>query len=534
MSWEKLKQVVQKEAAIQEDSVVLVSTDHGAGRASVQPFRGQAYQKAAGAEAMRIDVVKNVKPASGAQALTSVSKTKIIYTPRKHGLLIGEDLYVLPDEVEAYGMIVKGKLNREALLHALPQRGRSEDWHTYKELVSEEWLQVHVFETDAWFCSEDGVRPLFRGRRSHEKLTEAVLEDAVRAAATHYFQHAVSSQGQFVYAFNPVTNEVSTAYNMLRHAGTVYAMLQTYAHTNEADLLRHAEKAVRFLVRHVEPVTVNGRSVKALVHKDEIKLGGHGLALLALSQYIDVTGDKQFLPVMQGLAEWMLATQDETKKFAIHKMSFKSGKASPFTSDYYPGEAILGLVRLYHHDGDERWLDAAEDEAHYLINDRDRDADKKSIPHDHWLLYALNDLYPLRPKQIYVDHAYFIGEAIMDAQRLEKTEDPDWHGSYDMKGTPRSTPTACRSEGLSSLAALAERVGDTDLQRRCIEAAKAGILFQLRMQYRRESVMFYDYKPLCIGAVHTSLDSYEIRNDFTQHSVSSFLGLLKQMHNEMQ
>src|SRR5699024_1236113 len=95
------------------------------------------------------------------------------------------------------------------------------------------------------------------------------------------------------------------------------------------------------------------------------------------------------------------------------------GEKFDFTSHYYPGEAILALVRLYQIDKKEVWLDVAEKAANFLINIRDKNDTIDTIAHDHWLLYGLNDLYRERNKDMYLDHSFFIAEAIMKTQITE-------------------------------------------------------------------------------------------------------------------
>lgn len=480
------------------------------------------------ADAVKLDVVTEIAPAKKDTSWMNISKEAITYKRRADGFMIGKEispLMFLPEEVEAYGMIRGGKLQKEHIFRAFEKHGLLEDAMFTKEMISEEWMDVYKFRTAGFYLGSEGYHALFRGHREYEELASDDLREAVKLTRDHYFTQVVNSQGKYVYSFEPQDNHVAKGYNILRHAGTTYSMLETYEMMPEERLLRTVEKAIRYLLKRVRQLPVeNGKDVEVVVEADNIKLGGNGLSIIALAKYTQVTGDRQYVPLMRNMARWMKSIQDETGKFAVHKQVYSTGEQTEFISHYYSGEAILGLVRLYQVDPDEMWLDMAGQEADYLINRRDKKETKKTIAHDHWLLYALNELHQERPEEQYEKHAYFIAEAIMETQRLNPEDvDREWIGSYEMKGIPRSTPNACRSEGIGAVYQLALRKKDESMAERCRKAVLAALKFQLQMQFKKESVLYLDHKTFCLGAVHQSLIDYEVRNDYTQHNISSFI-----------
>ncbi len=50
---------------------------------------------------------------------------------------------------------------------------------------------------------------------------------AIRLAKNHYFKKTMDKRGRFIYEYSLSQKKKLPRYNMLRHAGTVYAMLQT-------------------------------------------------------------------------------------------------------------------------------------------------------------------------------------------------------------------------------------------------------------------------------------------------------------------
>lgn len=256
-----------------------------------------------------------------------------------------------------------------------------------------------------------------------------------------------------------------------------------------------------------------------------MKLGGNGLALVALARYTSATGDKAHVPLMRRLAAWIGAVQRADGSFISHKQSYPGAVIDAgFRSSYYPGEAMLGLVRLYEHDRQAQWLDVAERAASYLITVRDRGKEIDDLPHDHWLLMALNDLHRLRPQAVYPTHTWRLARAIT-ASQVTKTDVPDWVGGYSLP--PRTTPGATRSEGLVAAFHLLSDHG-TPEQKRLLPAIRAaldrGIRCQLRFQLRAETAMYFPSPTQALGGFRGGTTSFDIRIDFVQHNLSSILG----------
>ncbi|MCA1785085.1 MAG: hypothetical protein LC657_03780, partial [Desulfobacteraceae bacterium] len=92
------------------------------------------------------------------------------------------------------------------------------------------------------------------------------LLDAINLAKNHYFKKTMNNKGRFIYEFHPSKNTKGPRYNMLRHAGTVYAMLEVFALTKDPGILTSAQKGLQYLTGKIEPVQINGKECSALVH----------------------------------------------------------------------------------------------------------------------------------------------------------------------------------------------------------------------------------------------------------------------------
>ncbi|WP_143057142.1 hypothetical protein [Salisediminibacterium halotolerans] len=190
-----------------------------------------------------------------------------------------------------------------------------------------------------------------------------------------------------------------------------------------------------------------------------------------------------------------------------------------FESRFYPGEAILGLVRLYERDQNTAWLDAAEKAADYIIQVRDKDA----ITPDHWFMYALNDLHRFRGKQDYLRHSLKMADEICKIQIRNHPEKPEWDGGYIVENPPpKATQAACYSEGLSASYKLIRDFGSqTEKEElgKIKQTISRGIDFQLQMQVKNTK----RFNKKWLGGIQKSPEHEGIRIDYTQHNISSFI-----------
>ncbi len=376
------------------------------------------------------------------------------------------------------------------------------------------------FSTAAYFWAGGDVVELYRGHRPRPAVRAEVLLDSVRAAGD-YLRRATGDDGAFLYSYLAQVDRAEDAYNMVRHAGTVYAMLRLWEVTRDPELLAAAERAIGYLLRYVEPYRPPSAGASVLAYHGKIKLGGVALATLALIEHMVATGSRAHLEVAQRLCRYMALSQLSSGAF-VHSREHPGGRARDFTSRYYPGEAVLALTRMHTLDGDETWLDVAERGARYLIEVRDSGVPTGELDHDHWLLYGLDELYRKRPREEFLRHAMRIATAIVRAQN-RAPEPRDQLGAYSDR--PRSAPVATRSEGLLAAYALARDFGDPAMARRIRETLELNVGFQLLTQVSPDRALFLPAPARALGGFTASLTNFRIRIDTVQHNISALLGV---------
>lgn len=408
---------------------------------------------------------------------------------------------LIPDLISHRGLLHKGKL-RADFARRLGQPSSQE-------------RPVFRIQTQQALWTPQVTQPLYRGHRLYrsQDLNSAQLLEAARLAGD-FLVRQLDPQGHFDYSYHPAEDRSEDGYNMLRHAGACYALAQLSRASGEPAYAKAAARGLNYLVGQLQPVA-GGRL--ALVEQRSVKLGGNALAVIALLEYQEVTGDRRWWPQARQLGLSLLAAQVPSGAFPVHKSDFSSGSTLDFTSGYYPGEALLALLYLDRQDPKGPWLEAARRGAHYLILQRDKGLAEDKLPHDHWLLLALSQLQKRQPDPLYPAHMGRLCSAIRQAQLHDY---PEMDGNGGFYRPPRTGPTAIRCEGLAAAWPWL-KPAQQDLTRRSL---LAGMVFQLQTQLQPESCVYFPKPERALGAIPRSLTNYELRIDYSQHFISAALG----------
>lgn len=516
-------------AADRQPRIVFLSASDGVSAARVAYAAGRGAAEAAGGlrrqvaglreggfvpRWVKVDLVRDVHRRDGYDP-----KTRLVLERSLHGLAFerGVALAFSAEEVVAYTLMTSDQALR--LKNILKVPGHEGAREAVRRISGSRALTFFRFSSSSYFTDGWEVVPLYRG---HRRFSEPGPEELLRYAKLGgaYLARSVDANGRFVYSYLPKTDKEKEKYNALRHAGAVYSMLELYEVTGDADLLAAAERALGYLVREmVVRCPVAGSEAACVLDGGAVKLGGNALAMIALSKHAEATGERRHLPLVDDLGRFLLLTQGEDGEFKVHKQLGPGGRVTDFVSGYYPGEALLALVRRP--EPDPAWLDAAERGARWLIDVRDRDLPSAKLNHDHWLLYALNELYRQRPDPLYLRHASRITGSILGLQRRRGPPFPDWLGSYYTP--PRSTPTATRSEGLGAAYLLARDFGSAREAEDLLQGLRQGVGFELQTQFLPETALYVRDPARVLGGFRRSLTDFEIRIDYVQHNVSALL-----------
>jgi hypothetical protein len=509
--------------------------------AAAAALAAEALAKAgAGAGRLEVDVATAVEAADldgdMEKPLTSIGLQGVLATRDD-----GRTGVVLPSEITERGLFHQGrspKLDRDRIAQLLAGRAGV----TPEELRS---MRAYYFRADAFVepasapshaasalaqpqpqpAQPLAALPIVRGMVARpEHATPERLLAAVRLGAD-YLVRILNAEGRYIYLYHPLDDRDDRQYGWLRHAGTTYALLEAYEEFKTPAYLEKSERALQYLTAHLhDDAASQGKYALDTNDEEQQKVGGAGLALLAFAKHAAVTGKRDQLDTMRALARFIMKQQYEDGRFRanvdVEKETGQKLKREPV---YYPGEAALGLLRLYAVDPQQAYLDTARRAADWVIQVRDASVSEDNQEHDHWMSYALNELYRLTHDRAYIEHAYKIARAIEKKQhRAADAPAPDWGGTfYEGQTTPAST----RVEAYDADIALSRFAGKPEEW--LLELAQEVACSMLGQQFDPQNDYWLKNPAKAEGGVRESLFVQDVRIDYVQHAMSAWLHLAR-------
>ncbi len=353
-------------------------------------------------------------------------------------------------------------------------------------------------------------------RATPEELVGSVLSGA------DYLARVLDGQGRYQYMVHPVDERIDRSYGTLRHAGSTYALLEAYGESHDPALLAKSELALAYLATRLT-TTADGSFLAESSDEEQQKVGGGGLAMIAMAKHAELTGQSTNLEAMRSIGRFIVHQQYPDGHFRENADVERESPGSKHLKkevSYYAGEAVLGLIRLYQRDPSSAWLDAAKKGADYLVEVRDAHEDLDHQIHDHWLSYALLDLYRETKKDAYAEHAFKIARAILKGEKRGDTAPaPDYLGAFYGQG--ETTPTSTRLEALAASLELSRFMGrDTAwIEGPAMELA----CFMRAEQLGDDNDYFLAHPEKMRGGVRESLLNSDVRIDYVQHAMSAWL-----------
>lgn len=356
----------------------------------------------------------------------------------------------------------------------------------------------------------------------------AAVDHAITLAA-QYIVGACGEDGKFVYEINTADGSVSPDYNIVRHAGAMYALAMINGIQPERKFVDALKRSATFMrERYIRPGPPE-RDMKTLAVWAEpptlgiipkATLGATGLGLVGLIGLEKIQPNSIPRSDLKALGQFLLFLQNRDGSFRSKYFDREHGKFAAWGSLYYPGEAALALVLLYDLEGSKRWLAHTETALGYLAKSR---AGPKDIPADNWALIATAKLFSLQDqpdisalRAPLVAHAVQICESIL-AEQIDDTPPSELNGGFTREG--RTTPTSTRLEGLQSALEFLPP-GQRDLRERIEKAVQRGVQFLLKSQIQTGR---------CAGGIPEAIpmpgDSTPpvIRIDYVQHFLCAMI-----------
>ena len=373
---------------------------------------------------------------------------------------------------------------------------------------------VTMFTTIGFFCDENGiVYDLYggtgadAGRRMIDEVdADHAYEVMMNASGSLYGM--IKPDGEYIYGYHADTGEEIEGYNILRHAGSIWSLINLYRITQDESLVESIDAAIDYLLDNYIVYRVDDVAYVAELKSGEIKLGGNGLTVIMLSEYMDVFETDKYLEIIRHLANGILEMQDEETGRYYHVLNYPDFTVKEaFRIIYYDGEATFALTRAYTFTKHIKYLDGA---ARSVENFIDLDYTRYR---DHWVAYSMNEITKYIPEPRY--YAFALRNASENLETIARA--------------PRIHPTYM--ELLMSVWQTYERLQQSDIDtyfaedfdmQRFAETIYLRAFHMLNAYFYPEYAMYMKYPGLIEGSIFIRDDRFRVRIDDIQHFIGGY------------
>lgn len=331
-----------------------------------------------------------------------------------------------------------------------------------------------------------------------------------------YLCNSINNNGSFIYEISVKKNTISNDYNILRHAGALYTIYQWQNLFSKNSVLNeNVNIAANYLIKRFHSLGVQKEDLLCPSEKNELKLGGAALSLLALIERYKINANLTDWEIMKGLANFIVWMQEPSGKFKS-KYIYTTKKFSKFDSVYYHGQSILALIKLYQVDRNSLWLQRAKISANFYVKNPALDKNKNRA-YNHWLVIALSELCIIKANEDYYNEIYNLTVPVVNSIQSNFKKS-------DNKLRYSSASIATRGEAIVALAELEKHVENQNRVKELLPVIEHILEYCSTLQIKDTSI--YSENKLVGGIIK---DKYNpvIRIDYVQHVLQVVMGYLQ-------
>ena len=458
------------------------------------------------------------------------------------------------DAVTQNIMSVNQLLNYLAKQTGIAKRSNKISERVY--LMRREPIEYSLIESMAFISYKEQAIQLFRGYPTPVDFSPSIMYDRLIKSIDWLIEN-MNADGSFLYFYDGIRDsKVDLDHpkmkdplynNILRHSGGTITLLKGYELTQKQVYLDAAKKSIDFLLTNFREHTVNNQYACFPFFNKKSKLGGAGVALIAMMQYYMHSGDETNRAILDGLVRHLLSRIDGEGEMIGYYIHPKVNMGNPIKdppealkkelfSFYYPGEALLGLALYF------QFIKNIEPElkaeiACQSLKALDFLVDIRpikyaylfdSLPADAWLMQAIEEWVKVDgfKKQTYIDFVFNDTHTLSEHMYTESNAiAADYVGGFFYNYGDHVYHDASRNEGIIAAYNLAIYLGDKDradtIMKNMLKSAK-GLMHTL---HTAESTYAHKIPEKSINSFRFKLTRQWVRVDSVQHTACFFARL---------
>jgi AMMECR1 domain-containing protein len=337
-----------------------------------------------------------------------------------------------------------------------------------------------------------------------EDVSNDLIRSRLGLARDWYLNNVNPKTGRVEYLYYPVTDRYTKSTNEVRNLATLYILPELKVFLGDQSLDGLIKRTRDYYVGKIKET----RDYSYVDLDGDSTIAYNAFMILSLVRQPDYPGS---LELATKLANWIISLQRPDGSYDTSFNGEVTGK------DYYPGESMLSLMRLFDVTNDSRLTDSVIRAFPYYRDYWRKNKNTAFVPW-HTQTYYLLSRHTIDTKL--GSFVYEMNDWIMKYQIFED-DYPDKIGGF-RKDDPRNS-TSSYMEGMNDAYGTALLFNDGPRIEKYRDSLRKGTRFVLQTQFTPENAFWVKNPKRAIGGFKESLKSVNERNDYTQHSTSALI-----------
>ena len=375
-----------------------------------------------------------------------------------------------------------------------------------KDCYSNQSVKIYKLSDSAILATRDGkITDLYRSNvlLQADSITQSDILTSI-AGGYSWFGKNTRNDGLLEYLYYPSADEYAKDDNDIRRLAATWGQTELMNFLGRDD----ARDSVAATLDHYLQYQKEGGGGIYLDIGGSANIANNAFMIMALINTPDYANRDELL---RQLAAAIINAQ---QKDGSYQTDIIAGGQSGI--DYYPGEAMLALMKLYGMTKDRQYLDSVEKAFFYYRDYWRNNQNTAFVP---WHSQAYRMLYDAKPNRELTDFVFEMNDWLISKQQTTGSY-PDYLGGF---GEKPSNSTASYLEGLGDAYALAKTVDDNNHSDQYQKAIKLAARYVMQTQFTSDNAFYLSNPQKAIGGFRQSVVNNQERNDYTQHATLALM-----------
>jgi len=340
-----------------------------------------------------------------------------------------------------------------------------------------------------------------------DEIDNELLLKRITLAKTWFINNVNNKTKRLQYMYYPSLDEYSSTNNHVRQLATLWSITKLKDFLQDSSFDDLIKETINY---YLDYSVKTDKNYSYIMIENKAKLAYSAFLILSLLHVSDYLDNNKLLT---SLAKGIISLQNVDGSFNTYFVSERNTGI-----DYYPGEAMLALMKLYNKTGNKTYLDSVYKAFHYYKEYWRKNKNTAFIPW-HTQVYFL--LYNEVKDPEIKDFIFEINDWLVNRYQIRNDIYKDKIGGFP-QNNPRNS-TSSYLEGIADAYLLARNTEDNFHLIKYRKAIRLGVRFIILTQYTENNAFYIGNQKRTLGGFRHSLISNVQRIDYTQHAIMALM-----------